>query len=165
MSLSKLRSRWWTGSLAYYIPWSHKESDTTERLNWTELNWLCQVSKSQAWFLEHWSNWVNYKFKLHTVKKGTVSVGMGCFRSILYMLDLTLQWGFWKQILCSQLVLWVLRYPERRRERLKTWNWVNYPKDILWIEQKIVLQETNIWCLVPWEGSRIEDWAWNGRTN
>ena len=24
------------GSLAYYSPWSHKESDTTEQLNWTE---------------------------------------------------------------------------------------------------------------------------------
>ena len=31
---------WWrTGSLAYCSPWGHKESDTTEWLNWTELNW------------------------------------------------------------------------------------------------------------------------------
>ena len=29
------------GSLVCYSPWGHKESDTTERLNWTELiNWL-----------------------------------------------------------------------------------------------------------------------------
>ena len=27
------------GSLAYCNPWSCKESDTTERLKWTELNW------------------------------------------------------------------------------------------------------------------------------
>ena len=27
------------GSLACWSPWGHKESDTTERLNWTELNW------------------------------------------------------------------------------------------------------------------------------
>ena len=27
------------GSLACCSPWGHKESDTTERLNWTELNW------------------------------------------------------------------------------------------------------------------------------
>ena len=26
------------GSLAYYSPWGHKESDMTERLDWTELN-------------------------------------------------------------------------------------------------------------------------------
>ena len=27
------------GGLACCSPWSHKESDTTERMNWTELNW------------------------------------------------------------------------------------------------------------------------------
>ena len=27
------------GSLACHNPWGHKESDMTERLNWTELNW------------------------------------------------------------------------------------------------------------------------------
>ena len=27
------------GSLACCSPWGHKELDTTERLNWTELNW------------------------------------------------------------------------------------------------------------------------------
>ena len=27
------------GGLACCSPWGHKESDTTERLNWTELNW------------------------------------------------------------------------------------------------------------------------------
>ena len=26
------------GGLACYSPWGHKESDTTEQLNWTELN-------------------------------------------------------------------------------------------------------------------------------
>ena len=26
------------GSLSYYSPWGHKESDMTEQLNWTELN-------------------------------------------------------------------------------------------------------------------------------
>ena len=27
------------GGLAYYDSWGHKESDKTELLNWTELNW------------------------------------------------------------------------------------------------------------------------------
>ena len=31
------RSWWWTGSLACCNSWSHKESDTIEWLNWTEL--------------------------------------------------------------------------------------------------------------------------------
>ena len=28
------------GGLACYNSWGHKQSDTTERLNWTELNWI-----------------------------------------------------------------------------------------------------------------------------
>ena len=35
------------GSLAWCSPWGHKESDTTERLNWTELNWQTLVSKGE----------------------------------------------------------------------------------------------------------------------
>ena len=31
-------SWWWTGKPGVLHPWGHKESDTTERLNWTELN-------------------------------------------------------------------------------------------------------------------------------
>ena len=31
----------WQGGLACCDSWGHKESDTTERLNWTELNWRC----------------------------------------------------------------------------------------------------------------------------
>ena len=32
-------SWWWQGGLACCSPWGRKESDMTERLNWTELNW------------------------------------------------------------------------------------------------------------------------------
>ena len=35
------------GGLACCSPWGHKESDTTERLNWTELLWTCT-----QWFLK-----------------------------------------------------------------------------------------------------------------
>ena len=38
MSLSKLGAGDGQGSLACCSPWGHKELDTTERLNWTELN-------------------------------------------------------------------------------------------------------------------------------
>ena len=31
------------GGLACFDSWGHKESDTTERLNWTELNWWYQM--------------------------------------------------------------------------------------------------------------------------
>ena len=33
------RRCWWTGRPGGCGPWGCKESDTTERLNWTELNW------------------------------------------------------------------------------------------------------------------------------
>ena len=32
-------SWWWTGRSGCCDSWGRKESDTTERLNWTELNW------------------------------------------------------------------------------------------------------------------------------
>ena len=42
------------GSLAYYSPWGHRESDTIEWLNWTEKRRGCwqqeiQVEKSRRW--------------------------------------------------------------------------------------------------------------------
>ena len=36
------------GSLACCSPWSRKESDTTEKLNWTELNWTSWTRDSEA---------------------------------------------------------------------------------------------------------------------
>ena len=38
------RSSWWTGRPDVLRSWGHKESDTTELLNWTELNWTEEVS-------------------------------------------------------------------------------------------------------------------------
>ena len=40
------------GGLASCDSWGHKESDTTERLNWTELNWCNQLPWS--WFFSCW---------------------------------------------------------------------------------------------------------------
>ena len=41
MSLSKLQELVITGSPACCIPWGHKESDTTEQMNWTEIKKIC----------------------------------------------------------------------------------------------------------------------------
>ena len=45
------------GSLACCSPWGHKESDTTEWLNWTEtLNFLCNFSIIKyQWWLKNWT--------------------------------------------------------------------------------------------------------------
>ena len=48
MSLSKVWVWWWRESLACYSPWGRKESDTTERLNWTELNTVLEWTKSRT---------------------------------------------------------------------------------------------------------------------
>ena len=37
MSLGKLQELWWTGRPGILWSWGHKESDKTERLNWTEV--------------------------------------------------------------------------------------------------------------------------------
>ena len=42
------------GGLACYNSWGHKESDTTEWLNWTELNWKAKQSKPLD-DIEKWS--------------------------------------------------------------------------------------------------------------
>ena len=38
------------GSLACYTPWSHKELDTTERLNWTEIIVVADPWCSELYF-------------------------------------------------------------------------------------------------------------------
>ena len=38
---------WWQGSLACCSPWGHKESDTTEQLNWLK-NWFYSNSRGNA---------------------------------------------------------------------------------------------------------------------
>ena len=37
------------GSLTCYSPWSHKESDTTECLNWTKLKWMLDWKQWKQW--------------------------------------------------------------------------------------------------------------------
>ena len=39
------------GSLMCCSPWGHKESDTTEQLKWTELNWCLSVREKKLWCL------------------------------------------------------------------------------------------------------------------
>ena len=50
-------SWWWTGCLVCCSPWGCKESDMTEQLNWTELNWselirilhlIAQIQREEA---------------------------------------------------------------------------------------------------------------------
>ena len=52
------------GGLACCDSWGHKESDTTERLNWTELNWIfdkgaksTQLEKDSLFNKWWWENW------------------------------------------------------------------------------------------------------------
>ena len=49
------------GDLACCDPWDRKESDTTERLNWTELNWMrLTVSLAYIWPLLYWGSFPQY---------------------------------------------------------------------------------------------------------
>ena len=54
------------GSLACCSPWGRKESDTTERLNWTELNWGRRIygkADSQAFPQDIWlrASWIGLR--------------------------------------------------------------------------------------------------------
>ena len=53
------RSWWWTGKPGRCSPWGCKESDMTERLNWTELNpakWVAAsfFCRQEEWDSERW---------------------------------------------------------------------------------------------------------------
>ena len=50
-------SWWWTGRPGVCDSWGCKESDTTEQLNWTELNqWTYIVWMPQVFSISHWMN-------------------------------------------------------------------------------------------------------------
>ena len=51
-------SWWWTGRLACCSSWGRKESDKTEWLTWTELNW--------------WVHWLNYNCCWWVLRKNYV---------------------------------------------------------------------------------------------
>ena len=44
------------GSLVYCSPWGCKESDTTERLNWTDV-WMWELDHKESWPLKNWCFW------------------------------------------------------------------------------------------------------------
>ena len=95
MSLSRLwelvmdREAW----RATYSPWGHKESDTTEWLNWTELNHICKVpertysqtSGIRTWisFQGHYSVYHRQFTKLHHWEyKVRAGIRVGWFSSL-----------------------------------------------------------------------------------
>ena len=47
-------SWWWQGSLACCTPWSCKELDMTEQLNWTELSQITNLKAVQDWDTPKW---------------------------------------------------------------------------------------------------------------
>ena len=51
------------GCLACCSSWGHKESDTTERLNWTELNWL-GLCNSTTPCCQHWDFLITFQWSL-----------------------------------------------------------------------------------------------------
>ena len=42
------------GGLACCNSWGHKESDTTERLNWAELNWTEHINSHELYSFQYW---------------------------------------------------------------------------------------------------------------
>ena len=63
------------GSLVCCSPWAHKESDTTEQLNWTELNQVL----TQGCYLSgiHWNGWLLLKYFCWEVNVSQNPLGTG----------------------------------------------------------------------------------------
>ena len=66
------------GRLVYCSPWGHKDSDTTERLNWTELN----VTK--WWYLAPVHYFIKYKTHSEVFHPGSYSIVGGADVIILF---------------------------------------------------------------------------------
>ena len=73
-------SWWWTGGgLACCDSWGRKESDTTERLNWTELSW------KSSFTLCNWGSLASGKKTIKHIKKKHFTVN---FLTVNFLVDL-----------------------------------------------------------------------------
>ena len=70
----------WQGSLACCSPWGCKESDTTEQLNWSELNWDDMISSCNVDIL-------STMLELWVPSKSSILTGSHPFRCHLQVLD------------------------------------------------------------------------------
>ena len=64
------RSWWWTGRPSMLRFWGHKESDMTERLDWTELKTLFSAVGHPFWIVKF--TWSGQKLKKFQFKNSTV---------------------------------------------------------------------------------------------
>ena len=60
------------GGLACCNSWGHKESDMTERLNWTELNWM--ILLKIIWYNGHVISHLYTHIDTHTLRNGNYSI-------------------------------------------------------------------------------------------
>ena len=68
-------SWWWIGSLACYSPWGHKESDMTERLNWTEyVSWMMAQVQIQLPSFQVTNHYVNNSHTSWSVSSHHISL-------------------------------------------------------------------------------------------
>ena len=76
------------GCLVCYSPWGHKESDTTEQLNWTDSRWDA-----------HWEVWetLQLQFPSSQKKENRTSLPHG---SLAWPLDYFDQWNASERIKC-----------------------------------------------------------------
>ena len=90
-------SWWWKVSLMCCRPWGFKESDMTERLNWTELNWEGDKMIFLFWDL------------LWSMKKTWLCCFPSCPHSCGHKYLLLLIWGKWFYNFCIYL-MWIAKF-------------------------------------------------------
>ena len=71
------RSWWWTGKPDCYSPWGHKESDTTECLNWTKLNWMLDWKQWKQWnniYVKSWKKITEFQIQQKYLSKDEIKI-------------------------------------------------------------------------------------------
>ena len=74
MSVSKLQRLVMEGGLACYSPWGHRESDTTEQLNWTDHEYILWSLGNPFWYM-NWGKQCNQPCWKHARKFILENVG------------------------------------------------------------------------------------------
>ena len=97
------------------MSWTRKESDTTERLNWTDLNWtiLCQWLRVQVLVVVQWLSCVRF-FVIPCIAACHVSLSFTTSQSVLQLMSIESVTRSNHLVLCCLLLLPPSLFPSIR---------------------------------------------------
>ena len=98
------------GRLACFSPWDFKELDTTEQLNWTELNWLSDKAPNTMRYQNTYLDWFHVKFEMWVpalklvcqISDATTRKSHFCLRTAYYLSE---SWECWRYVTPEHLTV------------------------------------------------------------